>query len=368
MRILVAPDKFKGSLGASAVAEQIGRGLRDVLPHATVTLLPIADGGEGTAEIICAAAGGDRWSCKVQDALGRSITARYCCINGDVAVMDVSAACGLSSLPASERNPDVATSFGVGELMRAASADGVRKIIVGLGGSSTNDGGFGMARALGFRFYDDGGEELRGRVSELCRLHHIERPECAPALPKITAAADVRNALLGPRGATQTFALQKGATPGQLPIMEAALKRLADVSARSFGSDFRLRAGAGAAGGLGFALATFCGATIERGFQIVAESVRLEEGVRTHDIVITGEGRLEEQTAEGKAPAGVAELARKHGKRIYALVGQLDSAADARNLFDGVYPLVQAGVTLQEAMREAAELLRQRAAELAREL
>lgn len=366
MRVLVAPDKFKGSLGAAQVAEQIAAGLHDVLPEAEITLLPLADGGEGTAEIICSAAHGERFSCAVQDALGRPVEARYCVIGDKVAVIDVSAACGLSNLPIRERDPDLATSFGVGELLLDVVRGGAQKILVGLGGSATNDGGFGMARALGFRFLDHSGNELRARVSSLAELQHIEPKQLR--WPEIIAAADVGNPLLGARGATRVFATQKGARKDQLDTLEAALERLADVVARELGTDFRETPGAGAAGGLGFGLMSFCGATMAAGFDVVAKFIGLEEAIQGHDLIITGEGRLDRQTLEGKAPAGVARLARECGKGVYAVVGEVEATVAVRELFDGVYPLVDGAVGPTEANREASHLLRERARELARSL
>jgi glycerate kinase len=364
VRILVAPDKFKGSLGAADVAAEIAAGLRDKLRNIVITQLPVADGGEGTAEAICAAAGGDWYECEVRDALAATVRARYCVTGGNAAVIDASSACGLSRIPFARRNPDVASSFGVGELLLDAAQRGVRKIIIGLGGTATNDGGVGMARALGFRFLDQRGDELRGAVSELKDLARIAQPWRID-LPEIIAAADVRNPLLGPPGATQVFAEQKGATTDRLEVLERALQRLADVAASHLSTDVREAAGAGAAGGLGFGLMSFCGATLRRGFDVVAEYVRLEAAVREHDVIVTGEGRLDAQTLEGKAPAGVAELARKHQKRVYAIVGQLAPAAGVSELFDAIYALTDSVAQTAVATRDPRPLLRQRARELA---
>ena len=358
VKILIAPDKFKGSLGAAEVAEHIAAGLHEALADAEITMLPVADGGEGTATVICSAAGGEWCSCAAHDPLGNTVEARYCTIDdGRTAVMEMSEAAGLWRVSEHLRNPDIASSFGVGEMLLAATGRGAQQVIIGLGGSATNDGGVGMARALGFRFLDGGGAEVAQLVTDLSRLDRIERP-AEVRLPEIIAAADVRNPLLGPRGATRTYAAQKGADAGQIERLELALAHLADIAAREFGSDAKETPGSGAAGGLGFGLITFCGASIRPGFDVVAERAELDAAVRSADIIVTGEGRLDAQTLEGKAPAGVAKLARKHGKRVLAVVGEFDPAAGWQSLFDEVFSVVSAGVTREEAMERPAELLR----------
>ena len=366
MRILVAPDKFKGSLGAREVAENIAAGLREALPEAAIVLLPIADGGEGTAEVICAAAHGEWASCPAHDANGVPITARYAMLaHGETAVLETSEAIGLWRIPAEERAPLRASSFGAGEMLLHAARRGAKKIIVGLGGSATNDGGFGMARALGFRFLDQNGTELTGTVAELRGLARIETP-LLPDFPTIIAAVDVQNPLLGQRGATRVYGLQKGSSGAELDLLEEALTHLADVVARDFGVDHRDVPGAGAAGGLGFGLLSFASAALRPGFDVVAECIGVEEAVRNADVVITGEGRMDSQTLEGKAPAGIANVARRLGKRIYAIVGQLEDSQELRGLFDGISVLSDRNV--DEAIAAAPGLLRERARELGQNL
>ena len=322
MRILIAPDKFKGSLGAEEVAERIRAGIRSALPTAEIEMVPLADGGEGTAETIRRARGGEWVSCAAHDALGREIQTRYAWMaQSALAVLEMSAAAGLQSLLPEERNPLKASTFGVGEMLRAAASHGAQEIIVGLGGSATNDGGFGLARALGFRFVGRDDRELTGPVSALVNLARIEPPDELP-LPPITAACDVTNPLLGPHGATRTFGAQKGATPEQLENLERSLARLAEVAAQTFHHDHRDVPGAGAAGGLGFGLLTFCGAAVRSGFEVVAEAIDLRAKIERADVVITGEGKLDRQTLAGKAPAGVARMARALKKPVYAIVGQ----------------------------------------------
>lgn len=339
MHILVAPDKFKGSLGAQEVGERIAAGLRATLPRAEIEVLAIADGGEGTAEAINRARGGQWVSCAAHDALGRAIEPRYAWLQETwTAVIEMSAAAGLQQLAPDERNPLISSTFGVGEMLIQATKRGVRALILGLGGSATNDGGWGLARALGFRFLAAGGQALERSVAELQELETIARPPHFQ-LPPIVIASDVKNPLLGPRGATRTFGPQKGATPGQLEILESALARLADVAARDLGCDYRDTPGAGAAGGLGFGLLTFCGAKLRSGFEVVAEAIDLRSKIRQADAVITGEGKLDRQTLEGKGPAGVARLARELGKPVFTIVGQADDDLEVRQLFDAIETL-----------------------------
>ncbi len=366
IRILVAPDKFKDSLDARGVAVAITAGLRDILPAAEITLLPIADGGEGTAQVICDAAGGEWHSCEAHDPLGEILAARYCTIaHGSSAVMEMSEASGLWRLPPAKRDPIKASSFGTGEMLLDAARSGVNEIILGLGGSATNDGGFGMARALGFTFCDSKGANLAGPVEELLRLDHIEKPS-ELRLPKIIALTDVRNPLLGDRGATRVFASQKGALPTQIELLEQALTRLADVAERDLSIDCRDVPGAGAAGGLGFGLMSFCSAHIRSGFEFVAERTGLEAAIAGADIVITAEGRFDAQTFEGKAPAGVARLARRSGKPVYAIVGSVAEDVEDRALFDDIYELARPPLTTGDAITRVTELTSERARELAR--
>ena len=382
MRILVAPDKFKGALNARGVAENIAKGLRDVLPDGEIEIVPMADGGEGTAEAICEARGGSWLKCKAHDPIGREIDARYAWIeHGKLAVMEMSEAAGMRRLSEGERDPIRATTFGVGEMILDAANRGANEIIIGLGGSATNDSGFGMARALAYRFFSNA-RELKEDVSELRNLTKIEVPVAAGVSPasskmqptrlppqlKIIAAVDVRNRLLGENGATGVFGPQKGAGKDELKILEEALTRLADVVAEEFGFDYRDKPGAGAAGGLGFGLMSFCGATIRPGFNVVAEAVGLESKMKDVDVVITGEGSLDKQTLEGKTPAGVARLARKLRKKVFAIAGRTDGNRDVRGLFDGVYELARPSMSEKEQMKHAGELLREKAREIAKDL
>jgi glycerate kinase len=360
VRILIAPDKFKGSLGAREVAQNIAAGLREILPAGKIDIIPVADGGEGTAEVLCDALSGKWVTMRAHDPLGRKIDARYAWIDDrKLAVMEMSEAAGMGRLQPNERNLELTNTFGVGEMLAHAGRRGAREIIVGLGGSVTNDGGFGMARALGFQFSNGENNEIE-TIADLVLLARIKPPKDL-VLPRIIAAADVRNPLLGERGATRVFGSQKGATPEQIEILERALTKLADVIGRDLGCDFRDEAGAGAAGGLGFGLMSFCGAIVRPGFDVVAKTIDLESKIKRVDLVITGEGSLDRQTLEGKAPAGVARLAKKFGKRVFAIVGRASDHRQVWEIFDGVYEL-------GGSISEARELLRQKARKFAEKL
>jgi glycerate 2-kinase len=369
MKILIAPDKFRGALNGREVAENIAKGLRDALPDVTIQIVPMADGGEGTAETICDSLGCSWAKCRAHDPIGREIDVCYGWLDQrKLAIMEMSEAAGMRRLPENKRDPVCATTFGVGEMILDAARRGANEIIIGLGGSATNDGGFGMAKALGFRFEFEHEQEKGGeRVTALVDLKAIEKPQDLK-LPKIIAAVDVQNPLLGENGATRVFGPQKGASTDELNVLERSLTRLADVVAGEFGFDYRNRPGAGAAGGLGFGLMSFCGAAIQPGFDVVAEAVGLELKMKDVDLVITGEGSLDRQTLEGKTPAGIARLARKLGKKVFAIVGRATEDREVRGLFDGVYENSRPGMSQEENMKRASELLRENAQELAKAL
>ncbi len=364
MRFLIAPDKFKGSLDGRAVAENIAGGIRAVIPTAEIEIAPMADGGEGTAEIICDARSGEWLSCAAHDPLDRKIEARYAWLGvSEIAVMEMSEAAGGRRLKSDERAPLHANTFGVGELLLAAQQRNAHEVIMGLGGSVTNDGGFGMARALGFEFLA-GDRKLTGGPEQLVDLTRIKLSR--ELTIKVTAAVDVQNPLLGEEGATRVFGAQKGATPAQIELLESALTKLAEVVKLEIGDDFRDFAGAGAAGGLGFALMSFCHAQVRPGFEVVAEATGFEEKIMRADVVITGEGKLDQQTLEGKTSAGVSKLARKHGKPVYAIVGTIaDANAETRALFDSILELYRPPIIGPQAIKLAAQLLQERGTELA---
>ena len=359
MRILIAPDKFKGSLSALEAARAIRRGIGQALSGAEIVETPVADGGEGTMEAIHAARGGEWIGLDARDPLGRLVSARYLWLADDsTAVIEMCEASGMRHLKAEERNPLAASTFGTGEIIRAAMDRGATRIVAGLGGSATNDGGFGMAAALGYRFLTSDGEPLNAIPSSLLALTAI-RPDQVPPMPEIVAACDVRNPLLGPNGATRVYGPQKGADEKAIAFLERALENLADVAAQDLGCDFRNEQGAGAAGGTGFGLLTFCHAQIRSGFDLVAGYLKLEAAIAAADLVITAEGSLDAQTLEGKAAFGVAQLARKHGKRAVIFAGSVSPGVDWSGIFDAVHPLHDGSLTVEESMRDAANLLEQ---------
>ena len=366
MKILVAPDKFKGSLSAVAAVAAITRGLRVVWPDAEITAAPIADGGEGFAEALCVALGGAWVETRALDPLGREVAARYAWIEAEqLAIIEMSEASGLWRLTEKERAPLRANTFGTGQLIRHAVERGARKILVGLGGSATTDGGVGMAAALGYEFLTSDGEELELIPGKLIALTRIQA-ESAIDFPEIIAACDVQNPLLGPRGTAQVFAAQKGASAADIIALEGGLSALADCVATDLGWDFRATPGAGAAGGIAFGLMSFCRAKVCSGFDLVAETLRLEERIATSDLVITGEGRIDGQTLEGKGPAGVAALARRHGKPVLALAGSIAENAAVHALFDATCAIIDEPVTLDIAMTRGAEFLERAATRAAR--
>ena len=365
LKILVAPDKFKGSLSATAVASAISQGIRREWPDAIITAKPIADGGEG----FCEALSRRITSVRVFDALGREVVADYGWLDDYTAVIEMSAASGLWRITPTERDPLRSSTFGTGEMIRDALDRGARDILVGLGGSATNDGGAGMAAALGYQFLDSAGEPIEPIPANLCRLAAIKRPS-RHSFPRIIAACDVNNPLLGERGATRIYGPQKGASEAELETLERALEHLADIVARDLDCDFRDIPGAGAAGGMGFGLMSFCGAEIRSGFDLIAEFVKLEEAVMASDFVITGEGKIDSQTLQGKGPAGVAALARKHGKPAIAFAGVHESAdaGTTAAIFDAVFAISHPGFPIGYFIKNAANLLESAASAVARKI
>jgi len=275
-----------------------------------------------------------------------------------VAVLETSQACGLSRLSAEERNPVLTGTQGVGELILKAIEAGVSILITGIGGSGTNDGGAGMAEALGYRFYDETGQLLRAVPKELARCVRVEKP-AQLILPRILVASDVVNPLLGIRGATRVYGPQKGLQSDQIEPLEEILKRLSQTVIRDCAVDLTESSGAGAAGGLGWGLMTFCGAQMESGFSLIARVTGLEDRIRQADFVVTGEGSLDGQTLEGKTPHGVAGLAKKQGKPVFAVAGRILEEEKLEDIFDALMPIATRPMTLEESCASAADLLQQ---------
>jgi glycerate kinase len=371
VKIVVAPDSYKGSLTALAVAEAIERGARAVFPAAEVVKVPIADGGEGTVDALVVATGGRVAEQTVRGPLGEPVRARWGLLGGgDAAVIEMAAASGLPLVPRERRDPRVTTTYGTGELVRAALDAGVRRLVVGIGGSATNDGGTGMARALGVRFLDAAGEDLPEGGAALARLERIELAALDPRLAEIelVVACDVDNPLTGPRGASAVYGPQKGATPEMIRELDAALARYADVARAATGRDVARLPGAGAAGGLGAGLLFFTPARLRPGVEIVLETTGFDALVRDADLVITGEGRTDFQTAMGKAPVGVAAAAKRHGVPVVCLAGGLGQGADdvLAHGIDAVASTVPGPMTLEEALAAGAGLVEAAAARVCR--
>lgn len=330
--IAIAPDSFKGALSAAAAAGAMAAGLKRALPRARLRLIPMADGGEGTVEAWASATGAVLRRARVTDPLGRPVTATYAFDpRRHLAVIEMAAASGLPLLQPYERRPLHTSTAGTGLLIRHALDHGARRILLGIGGSATNDGGAGLASALGARLLDRAGRELPPGGGALRRLWRIDLTRIDPRLARtrIEAACDVVNPLCGPHGAAAVYGPQKGATPAMVRQLDAGLERLAAVVRRQLGRDCAAVPGAGAAGGLGFGLLVFCHASLRRGVEMVAESVRLASRLRGCDLVITGEGRLDGQTAQGKTPVGVAAVARRLGIPAIAICGCLGDGYEA---------------------------------------
>ncbi len=324
MRIAIAPDSFKGTLSAQEAAEEIERGLKRALPGVETILVPVADGGEGTVESMADALDGRLVEVDVHDPLGRPRKASLA-ISGDgsLAVLEMASASGLPLLAPDERNPLKTCTQGTGDLIKYAIDQGVKKILAGIGGSATNDAGTGMARVLGFRFLDTDGKELEPGGGSLGRLASIDADGRDPLLSGVEfeIACDVDNPLTGPKGASRVFGPQKGATPEMVVALDRNLANFAAVARRDLGADILEAPGAGAAGGLGGGFMAFCGGTLRSGAEMVTEAVGLKSKIKGFDLVITGEGRMDSQTAHGKTPAGVAAVARELGIPVIAICG-----------------------------------------------
>jgi len=371
MRIVVAPDSFKGSLSALEAARAMERGILAVLPGAEVRKVPIADGGEGTVEALVAGAGGRLEEREVTGPLGAPVRARFGVLgDGATAAIEMAAASGLPLVPREQRDPRATTTRGTGELVKAALDLGLSRLVVGIGGSATNDGGAGMARALGARFLDAAGRELPEGGAALARLARIDLGGLDPRLAavELTVACDVDNPLTGPRGASAVYGPQKGATPEMVQELDAALGRFAEVARAATGRDVAGLPGAGAAGGLGAGLLLFTPARLRPGVEIVLETTGFDALVEGADLVITGEGRTDFQSAMGKAPAGVARAAKRHGVPVVCLSGGLGPGYDdlLGQGVDAICSASPAPMPLEEAMAQAGHLLEAAAARLLR--
>lgn len=357
-KIVIAPDSFKESLSALEVAQAVKAGFQTVYPDAEYVLVPMADGGEGTVEALVAVTDGKIVRTQVTGPLGNQVDAHYGLLgDGNTAVIEMASASGLHHVLLEERDPCVASSRGTGELVRHALDAGVRHIIVGLGGSATNDAGIGMLMSLGAKFNDAQGNSIKDGGAALIDVKTIDLSELHPAMSECTfeVACDVDNPLLGERGATAIFGPQKGATEEKGAILEKALTHLADVIVANGYSDQRNTSGAGAAGGMGFGMMTFMKATFKPGIEIVVAATNLAELVKGADLVITGEGRLDSQTIFGKTPIGVAKTAKLYDIPVIGIAGSLsaDVAVVCDHGIDAVFSIMPRVMTLKEAFADA---------------
>lgn len=368
MKIVVAPDSFKESLSAVEVADAIARGIREVLPQAEIDLCPMADGGEGTVEALVSATGGEFRFAEVVGPLGeRKRKARFGLIgNGSTAVIEMAEAAGLPLIEPEQRNPLRTTTFGVGQIIMSALDAGARKMIIGIGGSATVDGGVGCAQALGVIFIDEDGKAMPCGLAggDLLKIARIDITDRDPRIAdcQIKVACDVTNPLIGPNGAAAVYGPQKGATPEMVKLLDEGLAHLSEIIKRDLGIDVVDIPGAGAAGGLGAGLIAFAGAELDRGIDIVAEAVGLSNRIDGADLVITGEGKFDSQSAAGKAAIGVADAADAAGVPCICIAGISQPDAPFER-FAAVYTLVGEDVSVEEAMKRPAEILTCRARE-----
>jgi len=371
MKILIAPDSFKDSLSAEKVADAIAAGLADVMPHAQLVKCPMADGGEGTVEAIVAAGNGQLRRNHVQGPLGAPVEAHWGWLpDSHTAIIEMAEASGLQLLKPEQRNACITSTFGTGELIKAALDAGARRVILAIGGSATNDAGAGALQALGLGLFDAQGNHLpRGGLA----LAHVARIELSGLDPRLAEvrfeiAADVNNPLCGEHGASAIFGPQKGASAEQVRLLDQALGHFADHCANVLPKDVRHEPGSGAAGGLGFAAKAFFGAQFRAGVEVVAELVGLAEAVKGADLVITGEGRFDAQTLRGKTPFGVASIARAEGVPVVVLAGTLGEGYQAlyEHGINAAFAIASGPMTLQDACARAAPLLTDRARDIAR--
>jgi len=371
MKIIIAPDSFKESLSAECAAMAIEDGFRAVFPELEAVRLPVADGGEGTVDALIAATGGHRIDIEVTNPQGHRVRGFYG-VNGkgDCAVIEMAAASGLMLVPAGQRDPLAATSFGTGELIRHALDGGIRHIILGIGGSATVDGGIGMVQALGGRFTDAQGIDLPWGGAALAQLAAIDLSQLDPRLAqcRIEVACDVENPLTGPCGAAAVFGPQKGASAQDVQVLDAALAHLAAVIFRHLGVNVLEWPGGGAAGGMGVAARLFLRGNMRSGIDIIMDAIGLDEAMQGATLVITGEGRLDQQTINGKAPVGVARLAQRHHVPVIGLAGILGEGVEVvhQHGLEAVFSILPRLAPLETVLEQGEENLRYAAQNLAR--
>lgn len=355
VKVAVAIDSFKGSLSTFQSGEAVREGVRRVYEDAEVTVCPLADGGEGTVAAIVAGCGGELCKIEATGPLGDRISCEYGVIpSTGTAVIEMSAAAGITLVKPDERDPMVTTTYGVGELIADAIDKGCRKFIIGIGGSATNDGGVGMLRALGFDFLDENGKEIRGGALGLSQLREIRTDRARRELSECEfhIACDVKNPLCGDNGCSAIYGPQKGATPETVKLMDGWLSDYAKLTKKVFPDSDADYPGSGAAGGMGFAFMSYLGGKLESGIELVINVTGIEEILKNADVVVTGEGRLDGQSCMGKAPVGIARAAKKYGKPVIAFSGCVtpDARECNENGIDAFFPILKAPCSLEDAM------------------
>lgn len=374
LTFVLAPDSFKESMSAAQASQAMQRGIQNVIPDAHIIHVPMADGGEGTVDALISSLKGQSIACEVTGPLPEQRIQTYWGLvdPGQTAVIEMAEANGIHLLKPSQRNPMLTSTYGTGEMIKQALDLSVKKIIIGLGGSVTNDGGAGMAQALGVRFLNHAGELIQVRGGNLDQVKSIDLSGLDPRLAdtEIIVASDVNNPLCGPNGASYIFGPQKGATPEMVNQLDQNLGHFADVVARQIGRDHRHVAGAGAAGGLGFGLMAFTAASIRSGVELMIEQVQLNEKIAQADYVLTGEGKIDSQTSLGKTPFGVAQLARQFNKPVIAFAGLIGEGIE--DLFESGFSQI-IGINppdcpLEEALKNAEMNLEKAVAEIVKNL
>lgn len=365
MKVIIAPDSFKGSLTAIEAARAMREGIREVDPAIETILLPAADGGEGTMQSLVDATGGRFVDVSVEDPLGRAVMASYGVLgDGKTCVIEIAEASGLTRLHTDELDPIVASSYGTGMLIAHAMDAGYRNFIIGLGGSATNDGGAGLLQALGIRFLNQKGEELSkggGALQKIASIH-MENWDPRIAQCEFTVACDVSNPLVGPNGASAVFGPQKGATEKDIALLDRSLQRFADLIEKETGIALHNKEGAGAAGGAGGAFQAFFNCVMRQGIDVVLEAIEFDRYLDDADLVLTGEGKTDMQTLSGKTPIGIAQAAREKGKPAILISGMIDeeSRSEVAPYFTEIHAIVDGGISQEDGMEEAFVHLKER--------
>ena len=357
MKVVIAIDSLKGSLSSIEAGMAAKEGILKAKPDAEIIFKPLADGGEGTANALIEGLNGERIDLTVTGPMGSPVSCYYGYIKeSSTAIMEMASAAGITLVPDEEKNPLLATTYGVGEMIANAMELGCRNFIIGIGGSATNDGGIGMLKALGYEFFDKNGEDAGEGGQALAKVSSINTKNRNPLISECTfrIACDVNNPLCGENGATYIYGPQKGVTDGFKADLDAGMANFAKVTAAALGHDDSKIAGVGAAGGLGFAFLSYIGAELTPGIELILNAVGLEDELKNADIAVTGEGRLDHQTAMGKAPVGVARLAKQYAAKVVAFAGAVTEGAVACNDagIDAFFPIIRGITTLEEAMNK----------------